>query len=124
MKRSERETLAIVTERLEAAGLAWTTRRGKHLCVVVTAPDGSQHSLPISGTPRDPDALKNFARQQAARLIDRLGLLSERPPAPAKPRPHRRNNHERVVYRFEPRPPGRLDQDPFAILAALRSDQA
>ena len=122
MKRCEKVALDVMTPMLDAAGLTWATRHGKHLCVVVTTPDRAQHTMPLSGSPRADDAAQaNFARQRVARLLEQLGIETGRGLVRnAKPRAHRRNNHDRLVLRFEEREPGRLDRDPWAVLEALR----
>jgi hypothetical protein len=79
MKQSHRLALAAIAEVFNPAGVKWrTVKGGKHLCVVVTAPDGHEHKMPVSGSPRDCDAALNFQRQQARRLLDRVGVAQNR----------------------------------------------
>lgn len=75
MKQSHRLALAAIAEVFNPAGVQWrTVNGGKHLCVVVTGPDGHDHKMPVSGSPRDADAALNFQRQQAVRLLERVGI--------------------------------------------------
>lgn len=120
MKRVEREQLAVVTAILEPLGIPHELRRGKHLVVEITGPGGSQHSIPLSGSPRS--GLKeqqNFARQKTVALLRSFGITVG-PEKHHHEGPRRRRNGDRLVLRFEAREPCRLDQDPWAKLEALR----
>lgn len=122
MNRCEREAVNVMAGVFDAAGLTWTTRRGKHLCVVVTGRDGSQHTIPVAGSPRaDLAAQANWARQDAMRLVEKLGGETGRGLVrKVKPKSRRKANNDRLVLRFEERQPGRLDRDPWAVLEALK----
>lgn len=79
MKQSHRLALAAIAEVFDPAGVKWrTVNGGKHLCVVVTGTDGRDHKMPVSGSPRDADAALNFQRQQAQRLLERIGVSQNR----------------------------------------------
>lgn len=124
MKAAQRIAVSQMAEVLDAAGLSWRTQNGgKHLCVVVTGPDGCEHKMPVSGTPRDQDAAANMQRQQAQRLVERLGVGERRGQGTTrKPRHHRRYQPERTVITFKdfPDPDDGPMRDPWAALAGLK----
>lgn len=79
MKQSHRLALAAIAEVFDPAGVKWrTVKGGKHLCVVMTAPDGTEHKLAISGSPADIASAASFKRQDAVRLLERLGINQNR----------------------------------------------
>lgn len=128
MKAAQRIAVTQMAEVLDAAGLSWRTQNGgKHLCVVVVGPDGCEHKMPVSGTPRDQDAAANMQRQQAQRLIERLGVGEGRGPGMGqaqarKVRHHRNRQPERTVITFKdyPNPDDGPMRDPWAALAGLK----
>ncbi|MBO9710548.1 MAG: hypothetical protein J7521_20295 [Caulobacter sp.] len=75
MKQSHRLALKGIAEVLDTADVPWRAQQGgKHLCVIVTGPNGEEHKMPVSGSPRDADAVLSFQRQQAQRILVRLGI--------------------------------------------------
>lgn len=127
MKQSHRLALAAIAEVFDQAGVKWrTVNGGKHLCVVVTDPQGHEHKMPVSGSPRDVGAALNFQRQQAQRLLERVGISQNRG-AQGQPNHHRPKGPpppRTLVLSFE-RP--QLDagpyRDPWAALAKLNTNQ-
>jgi len=127
MKAAQRIAVTQMAEVLDAAGLSWRTQNGgKHLCVVVTDLDGHEHKMPVSGTPRDQDAAANMQRQQAQRLIERLGVGERRglgmgQAQARKVRQHRSRQPDRlvIVMRDHPDPDDGPMRDPWAALAGL-----
>lgn len=79
MKRCERRVVEVVAGLVEAAGLRWRTEHGgKHLHIVVIAPDGGEHHMPVAGSPVNEDNAVNNKRQQATALLERLGVAPGR----------------------------------------------
>lgn len=130
MKAAQRIAVDSMAEVLDAAGVAWrTTNGGKHLCVIVTAPDGHEHKMPVSGSPRDRDAAANMQRQQAQRLVESFGIGERRGQVAArKARHHRRYQPDRLVIvmrdRDNPDPDEGPLRDPWAALAGLKVAEA
>lgn len=125
MNRSHREGVATVGAIMDQAGVAWKTHMGgKHLQIEITAPDGTVHRMPISGSPHAGiDCANNNQRQQAYRLLERLGINVDRGTG-TTPSPHPRRRHVNRTIGAFPRPdpdapPTRLSRDPWAALATL-----
>ncbi len=79
MKQSHRLALQGFSAVFDAAGIPWrTVKGGKHLCVVVTDPKGHEHKMPVSGSPRCSEAALSNQRQQAMRLLERIGIEQNR----------------------------------------------
>lgn len=125
MKQSHRLALQAVAEVLDTAGVPWRPVQGaKHLCVIVTGPKGEEHKMPLAGSPRDVGDALNLQRQQAQRLLERIGIGF-----------HRGARHKERHGRRKGPPPGRalvlsferpqLDagpyRDPWAVLREGRA---
>lgn len=127
MKQSHRLALQTLGAVFSEAGVPWRViNGGKHMCVVVTAPDGTEHKMPMSGSPRCAESALSNQRQQAQRLLERIGIEQNRGlqgvanhHRPKGPPPGRA-----LVLSFE-RP--QLDagpyRDPWAALAKLTTNK-
>lgn len=132
MKRHEREAVAIIREVLEPWGFETRTQQGgKHLAVVVTLRDGSEHKFAISGSPQNAgNALVN-TRQEVRAWLDRQGLGSGRGRTGARKK-RRRPRTRSTIWRYEiaiDTPTSGPSSDPWAVLATLlepssREDEA
>lgn len=79
MKQSHRLALQNLAPILDGAGVKWRVQQGgKHLCIVITDREGHEHKMPVSGSPRDGDAVLNHQRQQCQRLLERIGVRQDR----------------------------------------------
>ncbi|GEM_PF-7134134 len=75
MKQSHRLALQAVDDVLGVAGVPYRPVQGaKHLCVIVTGPDGEEHKLTLAGSPRDGDHAQDHIRQNCQRLLERIGI--------------------------------------------------
>jgi hypothetical protein len=79
--RVQREAEAFLTSR-GATGIS--VRQGKNQPTLIFTYAGTQHSVPFSGSPRDPRAPAQVVRQ-LRRLLHRCGTPSPRPPPPPPP---------------------------------------
>ncbi len=127
MKQSHRLALQALGAVFNDAGLPWRViNGGKHMCVVVTAPDGTEHKMPMSGSPRCAESALSNQRQQAQRLLERIGIEQNRG-AQGQANHHRPKGpppRRALVLEFD-RPD--LDagpyRDPWAVLAGLAKTQ-
>lgn len=122
MKQSHRLALAAIAEVFNPAGVPWrTVNGGKHLCVIVVGPNGEEHKMPLAGSPRDVGDALNLQRQQAQRLLERIGVA--RPRGSRGQRAQRRHGPppgRALVLSFErPDPDAGPYRDPWAVLVAL-----
>lgn len=122
MKRHEREAVQLIADTLAHTGLPQRVHQGgKHLAVIVTMRDGSEHKFPISGSPRDSGCQLNQIRQQIHAWLDRVGLSSGRGAAGLRKRrrpPRVRSTIYRVEVAIDPQTGPACD--PWAALAAIR----
>ncbi|WP_431490950.1 hypothetical protein [Paraburkholderia fungorum] len=119
MKQSHRLALQGIAEVFDTAGVPWrAVQGGKHLCVIVVGPNGEEHKMPLAGSPRDVGDALNLQRQQAQRLLERIGVA--RPRGSRGERAHRRHGPppcRALVLSFErPDHDAGPYRDPWAVL--------
>lgn len=122
MKRHEREAVAIIREVLAPWGFGIRTQNGgKHLAVVVTTRDGSEHKFAIAGSPQNVDHMLVNTRQEVRAWLDRQGLGSGRGRTGARKK-RRRVRTRSTIWRYEiaiDTPTEGPSSDPWAVLATL-----
>lgn len=122
VKRHEREAVAIIREVLEPWGFETRTHHGgKHLAVVVTLRDGSEHKFAIAGSPQNVDHMLVNTRQEVMAWLDRQGLGSGRGKTGARKK-RRRIRTKSTIWRYEvslDTPTEGLSSDPWAVLATI-----
>jgi len=120
LKKHEREAFEIIRDMVGPHGMMTRTQPGgKHLAVVVTMADGTDHKFPIASSPKNVGNMLGNVRQEVNAWLDRVGVGSGRGAPPAKPRKRRRQGRVRsTVWRYEV---GgcRISEDPWAALAVL-----
>lgn len=122
MKTIERLQIEAAGEVFAQFGLPWVVHKGgKHLAMIVTAPDGSEHRAVMSGSPRDAAAVINFMRQDAYRLVEKMGIDTGRGVTTSRVQPHRRRRIKSTIQRYEVaiEPEDGPARDPWAVLKGL-----
>lgn len=122
MKRHEREAVAIIREVLAPWGLETRTQNGgKHLAVVVTMRDGSEHKFAIAGSPKNVGNALDNTRQEVRAWLDRQGLGSGRGRTGVRKR-RRQPRTRSKIWRYEvslDTPTEGPSSDPWAVLESL-----
>lgn len=67
-KKSERQIVDAVTAILDAAGVRWSLKRGRHLCIEVEG--GAK--MPVACSPRNLDRAVTASAAQARRLVRQI----------------------------------------------------
>lgn len=120
MKTHERRTLAVIRSVVEPWGFVVTVvEGGKHTAAVVEG-HGLRAKFPVSGSPRDPDAQLNQARQQVRAWLDANGLCSGRGRVgERKPRKTKRTRSTLMRIEVAIEPTSGPARDPWAVLRGM-----
>lgn len=126
MKRHKRDAVGLIRSLVEPHGCTVTTEMGgKHLGVVIEAPNGRWAKFPVSGSPRSPSCQLNAIRQQITGWLESVGLVDRRGVHGAHSKPRKRPRTRSRVWRVEValEPHTGPARDPWAVLSGWRMNQ-
>lgn len=123
MKRHEREAVALIRSLVEPHGCTVASEPGgKHLGVIVEAPNGRWHKFPVSRSPRSSSCQLNQIRQQVTLWLEGAGLVDRRGIVGSSRKPKRQTRARSRIWRVEVAidPDTGPARDPWSALSGFR----
>lgn len=123
MTRHERDAVGLIRSLVEPHGCTVTTEMGgKHLGVVIEAPNGRWAKFPVSGSPRSASCQLNHIRQQITGWLESVDLVDRRGVHGPSRKQKRQTRVRSRVWRVEVMedPHTGPARDPWAALSGFR----